>query len=185
MNLLRFCASHGVRLPDCAAWHVVERVLAALAYAHAQTDERHALVPIVHRDVSPANVLVDWKGDVKLADFGMAKMLGASPATRLGVVKGTLGCMAPEQARGEPVTERADVYAAALLAWRLSRRGARRSRSSRTTRWSCSARCATRASGRCRRSALICPGRCSRRSRAPSSPTRARARSPPTSCARS
>jgi hypothetical protein len=50
----------------------------------------------------------------------MAKMLGVSPATRVGLVKGTLGCMSPEQARGEPVTERADVYAAALLAWRLA-----------------------------------------------------------------
>ncbi len=120
VRLLRFCARHGVRLPDGAAWYVVERVLAALAYAHSQKDEALSPAPIVHRDVSPSNVLVDWTGGVKLADFGMAKMLGVSPATRLGLVKGTLGCMAPEQARGEPVTERADVYAAALLAWRLA-----------------------------------------------------------------
>jgi serine/threonine-protein kinase len=119
-RLLRFCARHGVRLPDRAAWHIVERVLAALAYAHAQHDEAHQPAPIVHRDVSPANVLVDWTGGVKLADFGMAKMIGVTPSTRIGLVKGTLGCMAPEQARGEPVTERADVYAAALLAWRLA-----------------------------------------------------------------
>ena len=120
VRLLRFCARHGVRLPDRAAWFVVERVLAALAYAHAQTDEAFQPAPIVHRDVSPANVLIDWTGGVKLADFGMAKMIGVSPSTRVGLVKGTLGCMAPEQARGEPVTERADVYAAALLAWRLA-----------------------------------------------------------------
>ncbi len=120
IRLLRFCARHSVRLPDRAAWFIVERVLAALAYAHAQTDEAFQPAPIVHRDVSPANVLVDWKGGVKLADFGMAKMIGVSPVTRVGLVKGTLGCMAPEQARGEPVTERADVYAAALLAWRLA-----------------------------------------------------------------
>ncbi|MGO9712612.1 MAG: serine/threonine-protein kinase, partial [Polyangiaceae bacterium] len=120
VRLLRFCARRGVRLPDRAAWHVVERVLSALAYAHSQHDEAHQPAPIVHRDVSPSNVLVDWTGGVKLADFGMAKMIGVSPATRVGLVKGTLGCMAPEQARGEPVTERADVYAAALLAWRLA-----------------------------------------------------------------
>ncbi len=119
-RLLRFCAAHRVRLPDAPAWHVVERVLSALAYAHAQKDAQLQPTPIVHRDVSPANVLVDWNGGVKLADFGIAKMIGVSPATRVGLVKGTLGCMAPEQARGETVTERADVYAAGLLAWRLA-----------------------------------------------------------------
>ncbi len=119
-RLLRFLAASGKRLPDRAAWHVVERVLSALAYAHAQVDDDKHHAPIVHRDVSPSNVLVDWSGDVKLTDFGMAKMLGVSPSTRLGLVKGTLGCMAPEQARGEPVDERADVYAGALLAWRIA-----------------------------------------------------------------
>jgi len=119
-RMLRLCQAGGVRLPDRAAWHVVERVLTALAYAHAFRDESGQPTPIVHRDVSPSNVLVDWSGGVKIADFGIAKVLGVSPSTRVGLVKGTLGCMAPEQARGEPVDERADVYAAALLAWRLA-----------------------------------------------------------------
>ena len=119
-RVLRFCRASGVRLPDRAAWHIVERVLTALAYAHGFTDESGHATPIVHRDVSPSNVLIDWSGGVKIADFGIAKVLGVSPATRFGLVKGTLGCMSPEQARGEPVDERADVYAAALLAWRLA-----------------------------------------------------------------
>jgi serine/threonine protein kinase len=118
-RLLRLCAAVGARLPDRIAWHVVERVLSALAYAHSQRDEHGEQAPIVHRDVSPSNVLISFHGDVKLADFGIAKMLGVSPATQFGLVKGTLGCMAPEQARGEAVDERADVYAAGLLAWRL------------------------------------------------------------------
>jgi eukaryotic-like serine/threonine-protein kinase len=119
-RVLRLCAARGVRLPDRPAWHVVERVLAALAYAHAFRDERGQPTPIVHRDVSPSNVLLDWTGGVKIADFGIAKVLGVSPSTRVGLVKGTLGCMAPEQARGDAVDERADVYAAGLLAWRLA-----------------------------------------------------------------
>jgi serine/threonine protein kinase len=119
-RLLRFCSALKARLPDRIAWHVVERVLSALAYAHTQKDENGAASPIVHRDVSPSNVLISFEGDVMLTDFGIAKMLGVSPTTRFGLVKGTLGCMAPEQARGEPVDERADVYAAGLLAWRLA-----------------------------------------------------------------
>jgi eukaryotic-like serine/threonine-protein kinase len=118
-RLLRFCSALGARLPDRVAWHIVERVLSALAYAHAQRDDGGEKAPIVHRDVSPSNVLISYEGDVKLTDFGIAKMLGVSPATQFGLVKGTLGCMAPEQARGEVVDERADVYAAGLLAWRL------------------------------------------------------------------
>lgn len=119
-RLMRLGNALGARLPDRVAWHVVERILAALSYAHSQRDESGALAPIIHRDLSPSNVLIDWTGDVKITDFGIAKMLGVSPATRYGLVKGTLGCMAPEQARGEPVDERADVYAAGLLAWRLA-----------------------------------------------------------------
>jgi serine/threonine-protein kinase len=119
-RVLRFCQAKGIRLPDRAAWRIVERVLQALAYAHGFRDEGGQPTPIVHRDVSPSNVLLDWSGGVKIADFGIAKVLGVSPGTRYGIVKGTLGCMAPEQARGEPVDERADVYAAALLAWRLA-----------------------------------------------------------------
>ena len=119
-RVLRVCQSSGVRLPDLAAWHITERVLTALAYAHSFRDEGGTETPIVHRDVSPANVLLDWTGGVKIADFGIAKVLGVSPGTRVGIVKGTLGCMAPEQARGEAVDQRADLYAAALLAWRLA-----------------------------------------------------------------
>jgi serine/threonine protein kinase len=119
-RVLRVCEARGVRLPDAAGWHIVHRVLTALAYAHAFRSEGGKPTPIVHRDLSPSNVLLDWRGGVKIADYGIAKVLGVSPATRFGLVKGTLGCMAPEQARGEPVDERADVYAAALLAWRLS-----------------------------------------------------------------
>jgi serine/threonine protein kinase len=93
-RLLRFTSSRGERLPDAAALTIVERVLSALAHAHGHKDESGLLVPIVHRDVSPSNVLVDWEGNVKLTDFGMAKMLGTSTGTRTGLVQGTFGCMA-------------------------------------------------------------------------------------------
>ncbi len=119
-RVLRLCEADGVRMPDRSGWHIVERVLDGLAYAHSFHDESGRPTPIIHRDLSPSNVLLDWNGGVKIADFGIAKVLGVSPTTRLGLIKGTPGCMAPEQARGESVNERADVYAAALLAWRLA-----------------------------------------------------------------
>ncbi|HXN31226.1 MAG TPA: serine/threonine-protein kinase [Polyangiaceae bacterium] len=119
-RVMRLCQAYEVRLPDKAGWHIVERVLSALSYAHGFRDGSGQTTPIVHRDVSPSNVLLDWGGGVKIADFGIAKVSGVSPSTRVGTVKGTLGCMSPEQARGEAVDERADVYAAALLAWRLA-----------------------------------------------------------------
>ncbi|HEY8087818.1 MAG TPA: protein kinase, partial [Polyangiaceae bacterium] len=59
-RVLRLCQSSGVRLPDLAAWHIAERVLTALAYAHGFKDDGGVETPIVHRDVSPANVLLDW-----------------------------------------------------------------------------------------------------------------------------
>ena len=77
--MLRLCQSTGVRLPDLAAWHIAERVLTALAYAHGFRDESGKETPIVHRDVSPSNVLLDWSGGVKITDFGIAKVLGVSP----------------------------------------------------------------------------------------------------------
>jgi len=119
-RLMRLAGVVGARVPDRVAWHIVERILAGLVYAHSREDESGGAAPIIHRDLSPSNVLIDFTGDVKITDFGIAKMLGVSPATRYGLVKGTLGCMAPEQARGEPVDQRADVYAAGLLAWRLA-----------------------------------------------------------------
>ena len=93
-RLLRLCEASGVRLPDRAAWHIVACVLAALAYAHEFRGEAGQATPIVHRDVSPSNVLLDWNGGVKIADFGIAKVIGVPSATRHGIVKGTLGCMA-------------------------------------------------------------------------------------------
>ncbi len=119
-RLMRLAGVLGARLPDRVAWHIVARIMDGLAYAHLQKNDLGEAAPIIHRDLSPSNVLIDWTGDVKITDFGIGKMLGVSPATRYGLVKGTLGCMAPEQARGEPVDQRADVYAAALLAWRLA-----------------------------------------------------------------
>src|SRR5262249_46920633 len=86
----------------------------ALAYIHGLRDDDNRSLAIVHRDVSPPNILLSWNGDVKLSDFGIALSRTGDEAggrSATGGVQGKLHYMAPEQARGEPVSAAADVYA--------------------------------------------------------------------------
>jgi serine/threonine-protein kinase len=92
-------------------------VLAGLHYAHDLADYDGRALEVVHRDVSPQNVFLTYDGQVKIVDFGIAKAGGATQQTRAGVLKGKLGYMAPEQARGRPVDRRADVYAVGVMLW--------------------------------------------------------------------
>ena len=106
-------------LSDAAALYIASRVFAALAAAHAARDPRSGeFAPVVHRDVSPSSVLLPWDGYVKLGDFGFAKikgLTGDASITQRGLLKGTIGYMAPEQVMAEPITPRTDVYAGCLL----------------------------------------------------------------------
>src|SRR4051812_16065415 len=92
-------------------------ILHGLHAAHEATDERGRPLGIVHRDVSPQNVLVGSDGIARLVDFGVAKAAGRLHNTVSGQVKGKLGYMAPEQLRAGAVDRRADIYAAALVIW--------------------------------------------------------------------
>ncbi len=107
-------ASGGV-LPVAVAVSIVADTLAGLHAAHDATDETGRALGIVHRDVSPQNVLVGVDGVARLADFGIAKALRAEELTQTGAVKGKLAYMSPEQLRGFPLTRQADVYAAGIL----------------------------------------------------------------------
>lgn len=91
--------------------------LSGLHYAHELHDYDGTPLGIVHRDVSPHNVFVLYSGHVKLVDFGVAKMAGATGETRSGVVKGKASYMAPEQAMSRPTDRRADVYACGVMLW--------------------------------------------------------------------
>lgn len=114
-RLLDRAARADRRLPIGLGAHIVVSVCRALAFAHARTGPDGAPLGIVHRDVSPQNVLVSEQGDVKLADFGIAKAMGRRDRTSSGVVKGKLAFMAPEQARGERLDARSDIFAAGTL----------------------------------------------------------------------
>ncbi len=102
------------------AVYVVREGLRALEYAHTRLTDAGRPMGIVHRDVSPNNILVSARGEVKLFDFGIAKSDEARlHQTQTGVVKGNVQYMAPEQARGEPVDARADVCSMGLVLYYL------------------------------------------------------------------
>ena len=98
---------------------IVVDTLHGLHAAHEATDEQGAPLGIVHRDVSPQNILVGVDGVARLVDFGIAKAAGRLHSTRDSSVKGKYAYMAPEQVRGEPVSRLTDTYAAAIVFWEL------------------------------------------------------------------
>jgi len=101
------------------ATHVACEVAAGLHAAHEATDADGSPLGVVHRDVSPQNVLLSYKGHVKLIDFGVAKAAGRATQTTGGSLKGKIRYMAPEQAFGRPVDRRADVYALGVVLWEM------------------------------------------------------------------
>src|SRR5262249_30992139 len=107
------------RVAPALASAIVTDALYGLHAAHEARDEQNRPLSIVHRDVSPQNILVGVDGAARMLDFGVAKASSRSQVTRDGQVKGKLGYMAPEQIRGRPVDRRADVFASSVVLWEL------------------------------------------------------------------
>jgi serine/threonine protein kinase len=108
-------------VPLTVAARIVMQACAGLHAAHELTDAKGKLIGLVHRDISPQNILVTFAGVAKVVDFGVAKAtaLGES-TTRAGQVKGKIGYMAPEQGRGEALDRRADVFAMGIVLYALT-----------------------------------------------------------------
>ena len=118
-KLVRTVGERNERVPVGIAATILIDTLHGLHAAHEATDERGAPLGIVHRDVSPQNILVGVDGITRLVDFGIAKAAGRLHTTRDSSVKGKYAYMAPEQVRGEPVSRLTDTYAAAIVFWEL------------------------------------------------------------------
>ena len=103
-----------------AALTIIHGVCAGLHHAHDACGSDGLPLGIVHRDVSPSNVLIAYDGSVKLVDFGIAKMTSRAQATRVGTLKGKISYMSPEQCRGEALDRRSDVFAIGILLYEMT-----------------------------------------------------------------
>jgi TonB family protein len=102
-------------LPMGLALFIAARLASALDYAHRKRDFDNRELGLVHRDVSPQNVLISYEGDIKLCDFGIVKAVSKASKTQMGALKGKLQYMSPEQAWGKPVDGRSDLYSLGTL----------------------------------------------------------------------
>ncbi len=115
LALLRECARAQIRLPPDLAAVIARDVLDALDYAHNAVDVNGKPLRIVHRDISPGNVLLSWRGDVKLTDFGIARAAERRHKTEAGTLKGKYGYMSPEQVSGGEIDSRSDLFSVGIL----------------------------------------------------------------------
>jgi len=109
----------GVPIPIALICRIIIESCSGLDYAHKKTDPAGRPLNIVHRDISPQNLLVSFEGGVKVVDFGIAKAADQATVTKSGVLKGKYSYMSPEQAQGRPVDARTDVFALGVVLYEL------------------------------------------------------------------
>ena len=106
-------------IPIPMACYVTMKVCEGLDYAHNKKDAAGRDLNLVHRDVSPQNILISYDGEVKVIDFGIAKAAGRSAKTQAGILKGKFGYMSPEQVRGLPLDRRSDIFSVGIVLYEL------------------------------------------------------------------
>jgi serine/threonine protein kinase/tetratricopeptide (TPR) repeat protein len=116
-RLMNAARQHNTRIPPWVGAWIVAEAAKGLHYAHDKKDEVGQPLEIVHRDVSPQNILLSYEGAVKIADFGIAS--ARLFADEQGVLKGKFGYMSPEQARGQSIDRRSDLYALGVILWEI------------------------------------------------------------------
>ncbi|MCA9555960.1 MAG: serine/threonine protein kinase, partial [Myxococcales bacterium] len=118
-DVIRAAQLAGREVPADIAVYIAREVCKGLFYAHSKTDPSGANLNIIHRDISPHNVLVSFMGEVKITDFGIAKASSIMNKTAVGILKGKYGYMSPEQARGQPLDHRSDIFNTGIVLYEL------------------------------------------------------------------
>src|SRR5262249_47314001 len=118
-DVLEALSKGGPRVPVPVAVAIVSDVLNGLHAAHEAKDTQGELLCLVHRDVSPGNVLVGRDGLARVLDFGVAQALGRVQVTRDGALKGKLAYMGPERMRGAPASRQSDLFGVGVVLWEL------------------------------------------------------------------
>ena len=106
-------------MPIGQACFVMMKACEGLDYAHNKKDQNQQEIHLVHRDVSPQNILISYEGEVKLIDFGIAKAAGKASKTQQGILKGKFGYMSPEQVRGLPLDRRSDIFSIGICLYEM------------------------------------------------------------------
>ncbi len=118
-GVVEFLKKDGKPFPLAAAVLICERICEGLAYAHEAAASDGKPLHIVHRDMSPPNVLITRHGEVKIVDFGLAKATSQLEKSEAGIIKGKFGYLSPEAAMGEEVDARTDIFAVGIILWEL------------------------------------------------------------------
>ncbi len=114
-QIQRECATRNIPIPIPLACYLCAEIASGLDYMHQRTDERGQPLGIVHRDVSPQNVLISYSGTVKIIDFGIAKARTKLESTEVGILKGKFAYMSPEHARGDSIDHRSDIFSLGVI----------------------------------------------------------------------
>ena len=118
-NFMEEHRTHHHQIPIEQAVYVATEICKGLSHAHQKVDAQGQDLDIVHRDISPPNVLLSREGEVKITDFGLAKAKSQVEHTDPGVVKGKFGYLSPEAAHGEDIDERTDIFAVGIVLWEM------------------------------------------------------------------
>lgn len=118
-TILSRLRSQNKKIPLDLSCQIVKQICVGLEFAHTRKNKEGANLNIVHRDISPQNILISREGEIKITDFGIAKIIGKSSETAAGVLKGKFSYMSPEQAMGSDIDARTDVFALGALFYEM------------------------------------------------------------------